>query len=178
MSRRRSLIARPRPPAKPNGKIPDKNLGKADDAPRFVTASALGPHIGCSRQNVVKLADEGVIERRADGLFDQDQSRLRYIRFLQSARRNSARSEADAALARSKARLMELRIGQQERTLMRVDEALEVVDAITGLYLTKLSELPARATRDLSVRRSIDKVVREIRDELASECAKRVAEIT
>jgi uncharacterized protein YdbL (DUF1318 family) len=38
----------------------------------LVRGNALATHLGCTRQNVARLAAEGIIERRADGRYDQD----------------------------------------------------------------------------------------------------------
>jgi hypothetical protein len=45
----------------------------------LVSGYELARHFGCSRQNVDLLAQQGVIERRSDGKFDQDVSRLKYL---------------------------------------------------------------------------------------------------
>ena len=54
-----------------------KRRNKAAHAAVLVSGYELGRHFGCSRQNVDLLAQQGVIERRADGKFDQDVSRLK-----------------------------------------------------------------------------------------------------
>jgi len=43
----------------------------------LVSGNKLALHFGCARQHIDQLAQQGVIERRADGLFDQDVSRLK-----------------------------------------------------------------------------------------------------
>ncbi|MGY3124302.1 hypothetical protein ACVWXQ_008239 [Bradyrhizobium sp. S3.14.4] len=61
-----------------------------------VSASALAQHLDCSRTYIGKLEAEGVIQRQGDG-FPLDQSRVAYLRYLRRERRQSSRSEADAA---------------------------------------------------------------------------------
>jgi hypothetical protein len=46
--------------------------------PILVSGCRLGAHFGISRQGVDGLVAQDVIERRPDGMFDMDQSRLRY----------------------------------------------------------------------------------------------------
>jgi hypothetical protein len=150
----------------------------ADDGAELVSGNELARHLYMSRQNIDALVSSGVIERRGDGLFDQAQCRLRYIKHLQSERRGNARAEADAALSRSKARMLQLRIGLQEKELMHVSDHLEAIDALCGLFLEKITTMPARCSRDLDVRRSIDKVARQIRDEIADEYKKKAEEMT
>jgi hypothetical protein len=147
-----------------------------DNGAQLVSGNELARHMFMSRQNVDALVTSGVIERRGDGKFDQAQCRRLYVKHLQSERRGNARAEADAALSRSKARMLQLKIGVAERELMQVDDALATIDVLCGLFLTKLGDMPARCTRDLTVRRAIEKVTREIRDEIADEYAKKSAE--
>ena len=64
--------------------------------PASVSASALALHLDCSRTYLGKLETEGVIQRQGDG-FPLDQSRVAYLRYLRRERRQSSRSEADAA---------------------------------------------------------------------------------
>ena len=88
------------------------------DRPRPKRGTALGPvlvsgnrlavHLGCLRQHIDQLAAQGVIERRAvDGLFDMDQSRLRYLR---SEHRRSPRTAADAEHVKAKTEMLQLKL--------------------------------------------------------------------
>lgn len=45
----------------------------------LVSGNALATHLGCTRQNVARLTAEAIIERRADGRYNQDHARLKYI---------------------------------------------------------------------------------------------------
>jgi hypothetical protein len=130
--------------------------GKAAPA-AVTTATGLGQHLGLSRQRIVQLADEGVIARLDDGRFDQDQARLAYLTWLRDPARRSAKSAAASELERAKTRLIQLRIAEREKVLMRADEHFGLVDEMAGLFRTGLSSLPARiAGRDLVERRRIE----------------------
>jgi hypothetical protein len=144
---------------------------KAPSKPATVTATELGEHLGLTRQRISVLADtEHVIERLADGRFDQDDCRLRYLRWLRDPQRRSARSEAASEFSKAKTELIRLRIEQRKRILVSREEANACIDHTVGLFLTKLSGLSARASRDLVVRRAIDGVIFTIRQEIADEC--------
>ena len=68
-----------------------------------VSASALAQHLDCSRTYIGKLEAEGVLHRAPDGSgFPLDASRVSYLRFLRSERRQSPRGEADADFQRAK----------------------------------------------------------------------------
>ena len=148
---------------------PDKISKVADDV---VTPNSLATHLGCTRQNIARLTAEAVIEQRADGHYDQSASRLRYIKHLRSPR--SSRSEADAAHVQAKAEMLQIKIAQQRRLLVRRDDVDALIDTICGVVLTHLSGLPARCAPrgDLAMRRGIERVVFEVRTEMAQACAR------
>ena len=79
--------------------------------PVTVSASALALHLDCSRTYVTKLEAEGVIQRQGSG-FPLDQSRVAYLRYLRRERRQSPRSEADAAHVAFKTEMPQLGWGR------------------------------------------------------------------
>jgi hypothetical protein len=113
-----------------------------------------------------------VIERRADGLFDQDVSRLKYMTHLRSENRRSPRTEADAHHVRVKTEMLQLRLMEKRRTLVLREDVNALLDEMCGVVLTHLSGMAARCSRDPVVRRNIDRVVFEVRTELAQACTR------
>jgi hypothetical protein len=111
--------------------------------PATVSGSALAQHPDCSRAYIGRLEAEGVIRRQGSG-FPLDQSRVAYLRYLRRERRQSPRSEADAAHAKAKTELLRIRIMEKHRELVRQSDFDELVDQIAGVTLTALSSLPAR----------------------------------
>jgi hypothetical protein len=144
----------------------------AEPGPVLIGGNKLATHFGISRQHVERLTGEGVIERRADGLFDQDVSRLKYMTHLRSEHRKSPRAAADAEQASAKAALLRIRIEEKQRKLVRRKDVNELIDAMAGTVLTHLSGMAARCSRDLAVRRNIDAVVMQVRRELSEACSK------
>jgi hypothetical protein len=122
-------------------------------------ARPVHPILGCSRHNVARLAVAGFVERRADGAYDQDQARLKYLAHLRSPDRRSARSEAASEFSRAKTELIMLGIAEKQRELIPLDEAIETTDLIVGILLTKRSEMGASVMLDLQIRRDIDRVI-------------------
>jgi hypothetical protein len=127
-----------------------------------VSASALALHLDCSRSYIGKLEAKGVIQRQGDG-FPLDQSRVAYLRYLRREHRRSPRTEADAAHAKAKTELLQIRIEEKKRTLAQRDAVDKLIDSIAGTVLTHLSGMSARCSRDVVVRRNIDAVVMQIR---------------
>jgi len=135
---------------------------------RAVSATALAQHLDCSRTYIGKLEAEGVLQQQGDG-FPLDQSRLAYLRFLRRERRQSPRSEADADHLRVKTELLQLRLMEKRRELVRQADVDELIDGICGVTLTALSSLPARCAPrgDLATRRAIEQCVLEVRAQIA-----------
>ena len=134
--------------------------------PATVSASALARHLDCSRTYIGKLEAEGVIQRQGDG-FPLDQSRVAYLRYLRRERRQSPRSEADADHVKVKTEMLQLRLMEKKRELVRRADVDELIDTLAGVVLTHLSGMAARCSSDLMVRRKIDAVVYEVRKEMA-----------
>ena len=139
--------------------------------PATVSASALALHLDCSRTYIGKLEAEGVIQRQGDG-FPLDQSRVAYLRYLRRERQQSPRAEADADHVKVKTEMLQLRLMEKKRELVRREDVDELIDGIAGVTLTALSSLPARCAPrgDLAIRRSIERVVFEVRTEIANVC--------
>jgi hypothetical protein len=146
----------------------------ADDV---VTANSLVTHLGMTRQNVARLTAEAVIEQRSDGRYDQTASRLRYIKHLRDEHRRSPRTQADADHVKVNTEMLQLRLMQARRELVRRADVDALIDGIAGVNLTALSSLPARCAPrgDLAIRRSIERIVFEVRTEIANVC-KRMAD--
>jgi hypothetical protein len=141
-----------------------------------VAPTVLAKHLGVSRQYVQKLADGGVIERLPDGRFDQDQSRLKYLQYLRNPQRRSARAEADAEYRQMKMLALRLKIEKDLGRLMEHDEHIEILDEVVGLFRSELSGLPARLTRDLSIRRAAEEEVFQLLTRLAEKFATMAAQ--
>ena len=107
-----------------------------------------------------------MIQRHGD-CFPLDQSRIAYLRYLQREHRHSPRSQADADHVKVKTEMLQLRLMEKRR-----DDVDALIDGIAGVTLTALSSLPARCAPrgDLAIRRSIERVVFEVRREIALVC--------
>ena len=136
-----------------------------------VSASALAVHLDRSRTYIGKLEAEGVIQRQGDS-FPLDQSRVAYLRYLRRERRQSPRGEADADHVRVKTEMLQLRLAEKRHELLPRADVDALTDGIAGVVLTHLSSLPARCAPrgDLAIPRSIERVVFEVRTEMAKVC--------
>jgi hypothetical protein len=113
-----------------------------------VSASALAQHLDCSRTYIGKLEAEGVVQRQGDG-FPLDQSRVACLRYLRRERQQSPRAEADADHVKVKTEMLQMRLMEKRRELVRRDAVDELIDQFAGTVLTHLSGMSARCSRDM-----------------------------
>ena len=80
-----------------------------------VTATRLGKHLDpiASARKPQQLVDEHVIARLSDGRFDQDDSRVRYLRWLRGPERRSVRTQADAEHVKAKTEMLQLKLAEK-----------------------------------------------------------------
>jgi len=147
-----------------------------DARPVLVSGNALAEHLCCVRSYVQKLVQQGVLERRDDGRFDQDLCRSKYIAHLRTERQRSPKSEADTAFQQAKTALIRLRIEEKQRVLMPVIKHDAFVERLVGLFLTGLSGFAAQiGGRDIAKRRAVEQVVHGLRVQIA-EAANKLAD--
>jgi hypothetical protein len=143
-----------------NGASPDRVL---------VSGKALAMHLACSRQRVAELTAEGVFEREAGGLYDQDRCRLRMLAQLRAALKRSPASLAAAKVSELKATKLEYEIAKYRGEHMQTAEALEIVERLVGLFRSHLGSMPATiAGRDVGLRRRIERAADDILEAIAS----------
>jgi hypothetical protein len=68
--------------------------------------------------------------------------------------------------------MLQLRLMEKKRELVRRADVDELIGQIAGSVLTHLSGMAARCSRDMVVRRNIDAVVTQIRREISEACSK------
>ena len=91
-----------------------KRTSSTARGPALVSGIKLAAHFGVVRQHIDQLVQQGVIERRADGLFDRDASRLRYLAHLRAEHKRSPR-QTNAASHRSMSNDRLRRCGRQQQ---------------------------------------------------------------
>ena len=120
---------------------PERVPKVADD---IVTGVSLARHLGCSRTNITRLVETGIIPQRPDGNYDQSTCRLRYIEHLRAEYRKSPRAATEQELSRHRARLYAIKVARAEGKLMETAECDAFIEDLAGLVLTKLGGWPAR----------------------------------
>jgi hypothetical protein len=145
--------------------------------PSGVSAVKLAQHLDVSRPYLSKLEAEGVFHRLPGGGYSLDHCRIAYLRHLRRERQRTPKSAAEAEFTTAKTRLLQLRIAEKEDRFCELDEAMEVVAALVGMFRTHSAGLAAQCSRDLPTRRAIDKAVHAMLCKIADEAHTRAVEL-
>jgi hypothetical protein len=82
-----------------------------------------------------------------------------YVRYLRDEDRKSSKSAADSRMRDAKAREIEVRTLQRLRRLVPLDVYEEMIDSFAGIVRSEFAGLAAACTRDLTLRRIIEREV-------------------
>lgn len=163
-----------------HGPAPEAMAAPAPDAPRgaLMTAEMAGRLLMKSGERIRQLVREGWIPKHGTGantryaLVDVVQG---YIRFRDDVEKRATKTAAATRISDARAREIELRTAIREGHLIDLDEAIEAVEELMGLLRSELSGLPARCTRDLQVRRTIETARNDILERIADLAAEKAA---
>ena len=151
-------------------------MSPANQVPQEVSASTFAALVGLSDRRVRQLIDMGIVARSGRGKVYLAESVRALLAEAKKDRDTSPLAAARARAADARARATELRAAREAGELIPLEDALEVVERVGGMFLAGLSGLPARATRDLKVRGEIDRHCDALRNEIVAEIEKIRAE--
>jgi len=124
-----------------------------------------------SDERVRQLTKSGYVPTLAQGRYNLVAVVQGYIKYLKDDERRSSRSVADNRVRDARAAEIERRMAREDRDIIMLDEAMAAYDFATGLYLTSISGLPARMTRNASERRRLEAICDGDRQRLADRFA-------
>lgn len=120
------------------------------------------------------IAYEGNGQERRYRLLDVVQG---YIRFRDDEDRRSSKSAAQSRITDARSREVELRNAQREGKLIELEDAIASIESLCALVRQQLMGLPARVTRDLVVRRTIETAVNDILSKIADSANERASSL-
>ncbi|WP_245471133.1 hypothetical protein [Bradyrhizobium genosp. SA-3] len=126
-----------------------------------------------SPERIRQLSKEGWIEKQGRDQFLLVDVVQGYIRFRNDSDRRAQKSAADSRVRDARAREIELRNAVREGRLIEIDEAMAIVEEMIGLFRAETAGLPARVTRDLQFRKTIETAVNDILERVADIAAER-----
>lgn len=136
-----------------------------DELPTITWAVA-AKLLDLSRQRIERLVSEGWIKRESPGKFRLEDVIGGYLKFMRQSPTRTA-SAGDARVRDLRAQELEVRTAQRLGKLAAVEEFDAMCGIIGGLFISELVGQPARVTRDLALRRVIERDVHGIRERVA-----------
>jgi uncharacterized coiled-coil protein SlyX len=134
---------------------------------QLITSGLAARLLMVSPERVRQLSKEGWIEKQGRDQFYLVDVVQGYIRFRNDSERRATKSAAANRVSDARAREVELRIAERERRLVELSEMIALADKLVGMFRAELSGLPARVTRDLQIRRTIETAINDILDRIA-----------
>jgi hypothetical protein len=131
----------------------------ADDQQTIVSGEVICQLLMLSRQRIDQLVRDGWMTRHSPGKFALVETVQGYIRFLRDEHRRQNISAAASRISDARAKDIEVRTQQRLSRLVPLDAYEEMIDNIAGLVRAEFAGLPAACTRDLNVRRIIEREV-------------------
>lgn len=138
--------------------------------PKVITTSAAADLLMLSRQRLYQLETAGRIKRVAPDKWCTVDIVKNYIRFLRE-NAGTDNSAANSRLRDARASEIELRVTERLGTLCPIEDFAAFVDLICGAFRTELDGLPARITRDLPMRHTIEREINGVLTRVADICA-------
>jgi hypothetical protein len=142
-----------------------KQLKQAAD---MVSSGRLAEIFNVHSTQLLKLEREGWIRREANNQWSLLKVISGVMRYYTDPARRANKSATDSRVGQARAREIELRTAQRAGELCETAEAVALVDDIVGMLRADLSGLPAMVTRDLNIRRDIEKALNDILNRIAA----------
>lgn len=108
-------------------------------------------------RRVQQLCSEGWLPDVGRGEYPIDQCVWGYLKFLKDSERRSSKSAAATKLQSARLREIELRIAVEENRLIDIEDVQAVIGEAFGILRSVMAGVPAASTRDISLRREIEK---------------------
>ena len=152
-------------------------MTKTTAIPDEVSIDDFAKLVGVTQRTVRNYVQEGTVTSGGRGKVLLNPSIRNLIDAAKVARPDSQLDKARARALDARTRAQEIKTAREEGRLMEFDEAMALVEDLTGLFVSAIESVPARFTRDMKVRLNLEKVVFDVREEVSKEMAKRADEL-
>ena len=114
---------------------------------------------GITPARIGQLANMGWFKQLAKGKYNWIEACGGYIRFLRDEDRRSTKSASETRIKDAKAQDIEVRTAQRLSRLIPIEVYEEMIDNVAGVVRSEFAGLAAACTRDLTLRRIIEREV-------------------
>jgi len=127
------------------------------DRPIMVRTVELAELLTIQGSRLTQLTTDGTIKRKAKGLYDLREAVQDYIRYLREQQKRQQVSTADNRIRDARAKDIEARTAERLGRLVPLSVYDEMIDGFAGIVRSELAGMPAACTRDLTMRRIIER---------------------
>ena len=124
-----------------------------------------------SQQWIMKLTQEGFIQKTANSKLRPMDVLLGYVKWLRDESRRTNKSTSEVRVKEARANEIEMRIAMKQRDLIPVEDALNAMSDLCGVTRQVIDGLPARLTRDMDLRRKWEVNVTEALETISNRAA-------
>lgn len=138
------------------------------DAATYYSTPKIARAFGISDERVRQLTVEGVLRYAGKNRYHRDDTTRAYTAWQREHTTSVHRNTSESRVRDARATEIEIRTAERTRRLIATDEALESNALLCGVVRTEFGGLAARVTRDLVLRREIEKAVNDSFARIAS----------
>lgn len=126
-----------------------------------------------------ELADKGYLIKVGRAQYDLNKCVQGYIRFVRETEVEAAKSASDSKeeFERERARKLKLENDQTENKLIETSIACAAVDAVVGVFQNDLQSIPARVTKDVALRRELERECDRVIADINERCRQAVGNL-
>jgi hypothetical protein len=137
----------------------EEQQATTDEGGTVVSMAVICQLLMLSRQRIDQLVKDGWIKRHSPGQFLLVETVQGYIRFMRDETRRHNMVAADSRVRDARARDIETRTQQRLGRLVSIELFDEMIDGLCGVVRSEFAGLPAAVTRELPLRRLIERDV-------------------
>jgi len=130
-----------------------------DFGERFVSQIELASALGLHRVRINQLVKDGTLSPPTKKGYVLKKGISEYMNFKISTAAAAQKANKPNRLQEAKALEIERKLAVQSREIIPLADAISIVDAICGSYLTALSAIPAKVTRQPRERQRIESII-------------------
>jgi hypothetical protein len=132
----------------------------ARDTAQLTDSATLARCWGLAVSRISQFVAEGWLKATGrKGQYNWFEANQSYVRWLRDQDRKTSKSASDSRMRDAKAHEIEVRTRQRLSRLVPLEIYEEMIDSFAGVVRSEFAGLPAAATRDLTLRRIIEREV-------------------
>lgn len=140
---------------------------KANEPDGLISLEQAGRLLKLTPERIRQLMKEGYIPRDKPGRVLMVAAVQGYIQFLKDTASKKTKTATDQRVQNARAAEIEMRNAERLRKLVPIDDAVASLDYLAGVVGQQLAGLPARVTRDMDLRRRVEKEVNATQEAIA-----------